>query len=411
MVSVGLILGSLGLAFPELFGIGYKSINEILAGKLLPGIVLILLLLKFLMVPAVLHSGGFGGTFAPSLFMGACFGYLFCYSANQIFHLSLHPTTFILIGMGATLAGINSVPIAGILIIFEMTNNYHFILPLMLTVGSSTIVVQMIIKNSVYIRRLGQEGFRYNMGRESNVLRSLLVKDVMTRDILMVSERTALPKLVQECVARPQQRIYTYDSSHHINGVISTTKLNTLITDYHDLAQLIIARDLTDNDVTFVKDSDNLEQVMQLFAAKRVEEFPVLAEARAGKVLGLIRQQDIIDAYNQAIVKFNLSHGLAEELKLVAKEQYHEVMPGFVTTELIVPDELIGKSLAELKIRNRFNIEILMVNRAVMAPVQDQDGSEKFIPNQSYRFNAEDQVILFGKKDHIDAFRNFYRQK
>lgn len=411
MVSVGLILGGLGLAFPQLLGIGYKSINEILSGKLLPALVLILLLLKFILVPAVLHSGGFGGTFAPSLFMGACFGSLFTYSVNQVFHLSLHPTTFILIGMGAMLAGINSVPIAGILIIFEMTNNYHFILPLMLAVGSSTIVVQMVIKNSVYIRRLGQEGFRYNLGRESSVLQSLLVKDVMTRDLVMVSERTALPKLVQECVARPQPRIYIYDANHHINGVIPTAKLNSLITDYHDLAPMVIARDLADLDITFVQESDNLEQVMQLFALKRVEEFPVLAQARPGKVLGLIRQQDIIDAYNQAIVKFNLSRSLAEELKLVEKEQDHEVMPGFVTTELNVPGAFIGKSLAELKIRNRFNIEILMVEQAATSLSQEADGGEKFIPNQSYRFKVEDQVIIFGKKDHIDAFRDFCRQK
>lgn len=409
MVGVGLFLGALGFAFPELLGIGYKTINKILSGQLLPGFVLVLLLLKFMMVPAILHSGGFGGTFAPSLFMGACFGSLFSYSVNQLFQLSLHPTTFILIGMGAMLAGINSIPIAGILIIFEMTNNYHFILPLMLAVGSTTIVIQMIIKNSVYIRKLGQEGFRYNMGTESSILRSMQVKDVMTRDILMVSERASLPKLVQECLARPQQRIYIFNANHHINGVISTTNLNSLITDYHDLARMIIARDLADHDIVFVKETDNLEQVMKLFVNKRIEEFPVLSETRSGKVLGLIRQQDIIDAYNQAIVKLNLSRGLAEELKLIKQEQYHEVMPGFVTTEIAVPGQFIGKSLTELKIRNRFNVEVLMVDRAASALTHEPDAREKFIPNENYRFNVDDQLILFGKKDHVDAFRNFCR--
>ena len=123
MILVGLLVGVSGFFFKDIFGIGYTGINHILAGRILWKVVLILFLLKFLLVPLVINSGGFGGTFAPSLFMGACLGFLFVTAANSFFDLELDSTTYVLVGMGATLGGINTIPITAILIIFEMTQD------------------------------------------------------------------------------------------------------------------------------------------------------------------------------------------------------------------------------------------------------------------------------------------------
>jgi len=82
MLIVGLLVGISGYFYSEIFGVGYRAINEILAASLTWKVILSLLILKFVLVPLTLGSGGFGGMFAPSLFLGACFGYIFVYSAN-----------------------------------------------------------------------------------------------------------------------------------------------------------------------------------------------------------------------------------------------------------------------------------------------------------------------------------------
>ncbi len=84
MVIIGLLMGVSGYFYKEIFGVGYISINEILNGSITWKVIIILLILKFVLVPLIIHSGGFGGLFAPSLFLGACFGYLFAITINSI---------------------------------------------------------------------------------------------------------------------------------------------------------------------------------------------------------------------------------------------------------------------------------------------------------------------------------------
>ena len=152
--------------------------------------------MKFILVPLILNSGGFGGLFAPSLFMGACFGYLFAFSFNSVWGLNLDTTKFILVGMGAMLGGANTIPISSILIIFEMTQDYSFILPLMLAVIISTMFVQIAIKGSVQVKHLEAEGFIISEGREANLLRTITVSDVELEKIDLVNEEMPLTELI-----------------------------------------------------------------------------------------------------------------------------------------------------------------------------------------------------------------------
>src|SRR5690606_20244644 len=107
---------------------------------------------KFFLVPITLNSGGYGGTFAPSLFMGASLGYLYSILIPNVFGLEVDSTTYTLVGMGAVLGGINSIPITAILMIFEMTREYSLILPLMLSVIVSSTIAQIFLKGSYHLK-------------------------------------------------------------------------------------------------------------------------------------------------------------------------------------------------------------------------------------------------------------------
>lgn len=409
MGFAGLLVGISGYFFEDIFGIGYSAINRVLAGELQVQIVITLLILKFLLVPIVINSGGFGGIFAPSLFMGACLGYLFVFSMNFVFGLQLEYTIFILVGMGAVLGGINSIPISAILIIFEMTKDYSFILPLMLAVVISTTIVQIVIKRSIHVQHLEHEGFNISSGRETNVLKSLTVQDAMYKEIFTIKENIALPKLVSLFMDKNVSQCYTINDDGELTGVISENELRPIISEYESLKHIMIARDLKNPVVVTVYQDQDLDSVMSLFSRENRDEFPVKDKSDNQKLIGVISRQDVIDAYNKESFKMNLADSLSQELKSISKNKLATVSDGFSIIEKVVPDGFVGKSLAELKIRNKYGLEILMIKTRSSAFFDDESKVEIKMPDANYIIENDDILVLFGSNEKLEIFEKMLR--
>ena len=126
----GLIIGGIALEFPQVMGVGYDSINNALHGNTIWYIALILIFVKILSTSITLGSGGSGGIFAPSLFIGAMLGAFFGYFVHQLFpSITASPGAYALVAMGGLVAGTTRAPITAIIIVFELTNDYNIILP------------------------------------------------------------------------------------------------------------------------------------------------------------------------------------------------------------------------------------------------------------------------------------------
>ena len=227
MVLVGLSVGVSGYFYKDIFGVGYLGINNILNNSSAWQIVVVLLILKFILVPLTLNSGGFGGTFAPSLFMGACIGYLFSVGITTFFGIPTDPTTYTLVGMGASLAGINSIPLTAILMIFEMTREYSFILPLMLSVIVSSTIVQIVNKGAYHVKKLEKQGFRLTGGKETSILKSINVEDVMQTNPILVHQNASLAEVVSKLMESKHHIIYTTTEDGNLTGAISDNSYKT----------------------------------------------------------------------------------------------------------------------------------------------------------------------------------------
>ena len=399
MSAVGLAVGISGYFYADIFGIGYPAINKVLASNLTWQIAAILLVMKFILVPLILHSGGFGGVFAPSLFMGAMFGYLFAIVVRSVWGINIDPTTFVLVSMGAVLGGINSIPISSILIIFEMTKDYSFILPLMLAVVISTTIVQLVIKGSVHVKHLEQEGYRISSGRESSILNSITVSEVMTPDVTLIPAQTPLPKLVAQLLDSPHSVFYTVDKEGKLSGTITENELRPIITEYDSLREMVVASDIARPEVIYIHEDDTLEQVFKLFGNSNLDQFPVLSVDDSSKVTGTIRRQNAITAYNRASLKYNITDGLASELRTIKKSVVSKVADGYSIVEKMAPKSFIGKTLVDLKLRNRFGLEVLMIkNRKTFLHEADE---EITIPDASYKIESDDILVLFGADEKI----------
>ena len=402
MSVVGLMVGLSGFFYSEIFGVGYDTINNLLNEQVAWQVVLMLLILKFILVPLILSSGGFGGIFAPSLFIGASFGYLFAITL-QFLGLEVNTTTYVLVGMGAVLGGINSIPISAILIIFEMTKDYAFMLPLMLAVVMSTLIVQWKLKGSITAKHLEEEGFEVSSGRDTSILKSLSVSDVMKPDIFTIQSNLPVPSLVSQLVENPHTVVYTLDSSGEINGVITDNEIMPIITEYDTLSKMLVANDIARSEVTIVNQNDNLDIVFKLLGKSSIHQFPV--KSVDGKILGVIKRQDVISAYNKATMKMNVKDSFASELRTLTQANISKVADGYSIAEKSVPKFFVGKTIIDLKFRNNYGLEILMIKQKPSI-LSDQTSDRVTIPSVDYKFNVNDLLVLFGSDENIEKFQS-----
>jgi CIC family chloride channel protein len=406
MTFIGLLMGVAGYFYKEIFGIGYFAINEILAGTITWKVVLILLILKFFLVPLIIHSGGFGGLFAPSLFLGATFGYLFAIAVNSIWALNLDPTTFILVSMGAMLGGINTIPITAIMIIFEMTKEYSFILPLMLAVIISTTMVQIVLKGSIHIKHLEEQGYKINSGREKNLLKSLLVSDAKLDEIELIPDNTTLPELVNKMMESPHHTFYTVSSTGKITGTITESEIRPIITEYDHLKDVIVAKDIISSGVITISKYNDLDFVLNLFGKSNFDHFPVIDPDFSNNIIGAISRQEVISIYNRESLRINLANGLSTELKSIEHSGSAQVASGYSIAEINVPNSFTGKSLMELKIRNNFGLEVLMIKKQKDFLSEGEDDIEITTPDPDYKLKRTESLVVFGKDEKIRLLKN-----
>jgi CIC family chloride channel protein len=405
MALVGLALGVIGYFYPDAFGIGYKAINNILASVYPIHVVIILAAIKFIFVPLILSSGGFGGVFAPTLFIGAGLGYVFAVGINYLFGLSVDIPTFTLVAMGATLGGVNFIPLTSILIIFEMTRDYSLMIPLMFAVILSTIIVQWLAEEPVYIKHLEQSGLSIKKGKNIDILRSMRVKDLMRKSFIKVSINTTLPELVKYFISSDNKIIYVVDEQERVEGIISDAEMRPIITEYDSLKDFFVAADISNKYFTHLHKNDNLEYVFKLFAKFNYEEFPVV-DTESEKLIGTLFKHDVITAYNKESFKNNVAEGISSELITIETTKWSQIADGYSIMEQKVPQNFVGKTLANLRLRNNYNVEVLMIKRSTT--IFNADEKEEIIfPDANYVLRKDDIFVLFGADENLKKISNW----
>ena len=166
----GLLVGALAIYFPHVLGSGSEAINGALTDRFGWTLLLLLIPLKLVATSVTLSSGGSGGVFAPSLFLGACLGGVFGHAVSAFVAFPVEPGAFALVGMGAVVAGATHAPITAVLIIFELTKNYDIILPLIASCILATLVARILKRESIYTQKLQWMGISIREGREEGLL-------------------------------------------------------------------------------------------------------------------------------------------------------------------------------------------------------------------------------------------------
>ncbi len=401
----GLMIGAVAIYFPHIFGVGYETISLALESKLTWYFLLLLIGLKLLATSVTIGSGGSGGIFAPSLFLGASLGGF----VGKIVHILVpaHTATsgaYALVGMGAVAAGAMHAPITSILIIFELTNNYRIILPLMIACIISVLITSRLKKDSIYTLKLSRRGLDIFQGQEINVLRSLQVSKVMKSEYEKVYADTPFRKLMDLTVSSPHSNFFVVDKNDHLLGVISVHDVRKILYELDDLDPILVAYDILRPMNYYFTPSDTLDVLMKAFGELHIDELPIVNEENRKQIFATISKTDVIEAYNKEVFKRDMVTSVSSYVGSMQKLKHIELMDGHILSEIEIPGDIVNKSLRELNLRSRFGIEVVLIKQSY-----DEDVKEKqkvIPPKPDYRFKFGDSVLVMGTQESIDKIQN-----
>ncbi|MFP4641914.1 MAG: chloride channel protein [Dehalococcoidia bacterium] len=311
----GLCIGAIGFFYPDLFGVGYGSsygpggvflesggTDKALLGELGIGLLLIMGVLKIFATSLTIGSGGSGGVFAPSLFMGAMFGGAFGRAVNSLFPAITSPSgAYAMIGMGALFAAAARAPITAFIMLFEMTRDYNVIVPLMFAVVASNLVFRWINRESIYTLKVRRLGVELRPVEERDVMRTVSVEQAMTRDFPSVLPGTPVNAILQMMEEMGHHGFPVVDGQGIFRGVVT-------LQDVHDATEAkdLDVSDLTVDDIStknpFVAYPDQtLHEVLRRLGGRDFGRIPVLDRNDRTKLLGCLRRHDFLRAYIRGV--------------------------------------------------------------------------------------------------------------
>lgn len=314
----GLMLSSLIFIFPVLYGEGYSAINILLNsnteadwntllnnslfyghGQLLIIFVALVVLTKVVATSATNGGGGCGGTFAPSLFVGAFSGFLFARIWNiQQLGLYVPEKNFTLLGMAGVMAGVMHAPLTGIFLIAEITNGYDLFIPLMIVSTCSVMTISVFEPHSIYAMRLARQGKLITHHTDKAALTLMSLDSVVENDYIAVTADMPLGKLVNVISKSHSSFIPVLDSAGCILGEVDITKIRHIMFRSELYTKFCVMQIMTPVPAK-VGINDRMEEVMKKFEIKNTNYLPVIDVNN--RLMGYISRSRVFSLYRKMV--------------------------------------------------------------------------------------------------------------
>jgi CIC family chloride channel protein len=393
----GLMLGSIGIFVPYIMGSGFDTMTLMMSGKFSIGFVLLLLFLKLLATNITLGSGHSGGVFAPSLFLGAALGVFFGTLVNTYTSVNIPLEIWAVLSMSAVVAGATQAPITAMMIIFEMSKNYSLMLPLMTVAIISSLITMIIKRESIYTQKLMLRGVLLRSKDDNDQVKSKRVGEYIKKNFKYYTEGEKINKILLDLLHQDQNifPIVDNDENKKLVGVLSMDSLKFIFEeDFSPMTQeLMVAKDLMKTIESIRIDADIIT-ALEIFEKSDYSILPIVDEH--DKLMGLLSEHRILRVYNNEYRKNEIARIMLKNQDAKHGVDGIPIGNSMYITEITPPKESISKTLKDIKFRNNYDLEIVLIKKL------DQS---KIFPKGDYILEKDDRLMVLGSAENLRKFK------
>jgi CIC family chloride channel protein len=313
----GLCVGLIALSFPHVLGNGFDVTSDLISldtdsnnnliGNDDGGIdvssgvgslvifILSIMALKIIATSVSIGSGGSGGIFTPSLFIGAAIGAALGLILNS-YGIVSHPGAFALVGMAAFVASTTRATLTAIVLLFEMTATYEIILPLMLSCVVADAVCYALSEHSFYTSKLAKRGINVDLGAGQDLMRMIRVKEAMSSDVLTIKPHEPLEVALQIIEDTGHMGLPVVNDKEELYGIITWSDIHEAVLKHE---RHMTVKDYCTTDLITITPEDTLTQALDSLGYKEISHLPVVRKENDKKIIGIITKGDLIKAYNK----------------------------------------------------------------------------------------------------------------
>ncbi len=315
----GVILGLLIYVFPPLYGEGYDTLRallggvatEIAAGSLIAtlrdhywvfiGFLVLILVFKVIAMAATTGSGGVGGIFAPSLYMGGITGFITASLINNFAFINVSERNFALVGMAGIMSGVMHAPLTAIFLIAEITGGYELFIPLIVTSTIAYITIIYFEPHSIYTKRLAARGELITHHKDKAVLTLFKMGQVIETDLKTVPPEANLGELVKIVSKSKRNMFPVVDAKDNLLGIVLLDNIREIIFKPAQYEKIKVT-DIMDMPPATVSPNENMASVMKKFEDSGAWNLPVLDDK---KYVGFISKSKIFSEYRKILMQFS----------------------------------------------------------------------------------------------------------
>jgi len=290
----GLLVGLMGWFVPQVLGVGYGYVGDVLNGRMALHLMVLLVVLKLFAVTTSYASGNAGGIFGPALFIGAMLGGVVGTVAHHLLPAyTATPGAYALVGMGAVFAGIVRAPMTSVLMIFEMTQDYAVIVPLMIANLVSLFISSRLQRQPIYEALAVQDGIHLPSAEIRHRHRERQVTRVMRPASELLPAEITVGEALERVRASEFQTFLVADR----RGVIGVINLPTLEREAEEGAARELGKLVSGLIFPHVHPDQELDLALERMGANHIEVLPVVSRADVHKLEGIVTLRDVLDSY------------------------------------------------------------------------------------------------------------------
>jgi CIC family chloride channel protein len=314
-----------------------------------------------------------GGVFAPSLFAGLMFGGAFgrivaVFGSRNIIS---DPQAYAIVGMAAMMAGVVHAPITAIMLVFELSNDYRLILPIMLAAVVCVYVAERIVPQGIYGLGLARKGVHLQQGRDIDVMQGVTVGEAMITPPPTIGETVSLTELRDALRRHHTRSLSVVDEHGALTGIVTLTDLQSAFENRTPEISTLTVADICSRSVITVNPDDVLWTAIRAMGARDVGRLPVIKRG-SRELVGVLSRSNIVDAYSTAIARKLHDQRHAEQIRLSALTGTHvfefKISPGA---------PIAGKSVSDVRWPDESVIASIQRKHKLLIP----HGSTKLQPD------------------------------